>query len=455
MAVRPEQRISQRISWRDYWRVHLWSRGLPAGAVIEAQTVWPLLLLPFALFGQLATPHPVWVALLTSIVGVYAIGYAWVREQVQGVRFTRRRIGAILVAGDALQEEFVVSNESGLPLLWAAFVDASDLPGYAPGVVVACGAHSEYRWKTEAVCERRGVFRLGPHSIEMGDPFGLFRAVQRYDNFDRLLIYPRVVQLPEVALPRGGADGHTRWRRSLAGARPAASVRDYAPGDSLRLVHWRTTAHRGRLTTKELELEPSGDVWIVLDLDAAVQAGQGAESTLEYGVMLAASMAAEMVSGRERRAVGLLTASGDEVITLAPQPGQAQLWAILAALAPAQPSATPLHALLQRSLPLLGRRHTLVVVTPSLGEGAPLWIAELVRAGRQGLFSSVLAVAAPEQSAQAEECLALLARLDIPHQFLRTDLRLRAALTYRRRRKVIRTTPTGGAFTIEVEEEVG
>ncbi|MBO9346599.1 MAG: DUF58 domain-containing protein [Chloroflexi bacterium] len=451
MAVRP----AQQISWRDRWRIHIWSRGLPAGVAIEARTLWPLLLLPFALIGQLVTPHPVWVTLLTSIVGVYAIGYAWVREQVQRVRLTRRRTGTILVAGDSLQEEFAVYNESGLPLLWAAFVDASDLPGYAPGVVVACGARSEYRWKTEAVCERRGVFQLGPHSLEMGDPFGLFRGVQRYDSFDRLLIYPRVVQLPEVALPRGAADGHTRRRRSLAGARPAASVRDYVPGDSLRLVHWRTTAHRGRLTTKELELEPSGDVWIVLDLDAAVQRGEGAESTLEYSIMLAASMAAEMVSGRERRAVGLLTASGEDAITLAPQPGQAQLWAIMAALAPARPSATPLHALLQRSLPLLGRRHTLVVVTPSLGDHAPLWIAELMRAGRQGLFSSVLAVAAPEQSMHVDECLALLTRLDIPHQLLRTDLRLRAALTYRRRRKVIRTTPTGGAFTVEVEEEVG
>jgi uncharacterized protein (DUF58 family) len=263
------------------------------------------------------------------------------------------------------------------------------------------------------------------------------------------------VQLPEVELPRGGADGHTRRRRSLHGARPAASVRDYTPGDTLRLVHWPTTAHRGRLTMKELEQEPSGDVWIVLDLDAAVQHGEGAESTLEYGIMLAASMAAEMVSGRDRRAVGLLMASGEEVVTLAPQPGQAQLWAIMAALAPARPSTTALHDLLPRTLSLLGRRHTLIVVTPSLGEQAPRWIAELVRAGGQGLFSSVVAVAAPEHALAAGECMALLAHLDIPHQLLRTDTRLRAALTYRRRRKVIRTTPTGGAFTVEIEEEVG
>lgn len=445
----------RRISLRTWWRRRLWSGRLPLNVIIEARTVWPLLLLPFLLFGQLVTPHPVWVVMLVTILGVYAIGYAWVREQAQAVHFTRRRTGAILVAGDSLREEFTIFNRSGLPLLWAAFVDASNLPGYTPGIVVACGPKSNYRWRTDAECSQRGVFRLGPQTVEFGDPFGLFRVMQRYDEFENVLIYPRVVQLPEVDLPRGGADGHARRRRSLHGARPAASVRDYAPGDSLRLVHWPTTAHRGRLTMKELEQEPSGDVWIVLDLDAAVQRGEGADSTLEYAIMLAASMAAEMVSGRERRAVGLLTASDEEVITLAPQAGQAQLWAVMAALAPAQSSTTPLHDLLRRSLSLLGRRHTLIVVTPSLGEEAPRWIAELVRAGGQGLFSSVVAVAAPEQSAATGECMALLARLDIPHQLLRTDVRLRAALTYRRRRKVIRTTPTGGAFTVEIEEEVG
>ncbi|HAJ38077.1 MAG TPA: hypothetical protein DCL15_20590 [Chloroflexi bacterium] len=438
-----------------WWRTRLWSRKLPATSTIELQIGWPLLLLPFLLFGQLVTPHPVWIVLLVTIAALYAIGYGWVREQVQRVRFTRRRAGAILVAGDQLHEEFAVVNASGLPLLWAAFIDASDLPGYTPGVVVACGPNQDYRWRTTAECARRGVFRLGPHHLELGDPFGLFRAAQTTDEFETVLIYPRVVQLPEVALPRGGADAHARRRRSMLGTRPAASVRDYIAGDSMRLVHWPTTAHRGRLTVKELEQEPSGDVWLVLDLDAAVQQGAGAEGTLEYGVMLAASLAAEMVSGADRRAVGLLAAAGDAVISLAPQPGQAQLWSVMAALAPAQPSSTPLHELLRRSLPLLGRRHTLLVITPACGDSAPLWIAELVRASGQGLFSSVLAVTTPDQAEAATAALTLLAQLDIPHQLLRTDARLRAALTYRRTRKVIRTTPTGGAFTVEVEEEVG
>ena len=55
---------------------------------------------------------------------------------------------------------------------------------------------------------------------------------------------------------------------------------------------------------KEYDREPSGDLWICLDMDAAVQVGEGEESTEEYGVILAASSAAEWL--RANRAVGLV-----------------------------------------------------------------------------------------------------------------------------------------------------
>ena len=60
----------------EWWRTRLWSRRLPLHTTIEARTGWPLLLLPALLFGQLVTPHPVWIVLLVTIVGLYAIGYA-------------------------------------------------------------------------------------------------------------------------------------------------------------------------------------------------------------------------------------------------------------------------------------------------------------------------------------------------------------------------------------------
>jgi uncharacterized protein (DUF58 family) len=443
---------------KELFYVGVWNRGLPPDVQIRLKVGWPLLLLPAILFSQIVTPHPVWVVLLVALIALYVGGYLWLRGQVPLLHFERRRQGAVLVAGDLLREEFALNNASRLPVLWAAFVDHSDLPGYAPGSVVATTAAGSYRWWKEVECSQRGVFRLGPHQLQLADPFGLYGAEIRYDRYETLLIYPRVVQLPQVHLPRGSAGGAAPRRRPLLGALPAASVREYARGDSMRYIHWPTSAHRGHLMVRELELEPSGDVWIVLDLDQAFHRGEGQTGTLEYSIILAASMAAEMVSGRDRRAVGLLCASGETVLAIPPQSGQAQLWAIMAALAPAQPTNWSLADLLRRNRTALGRRHTLVVITPcGAGERDPAdrWIAELIQARALGLASSVLLVAGPEGADRAGETLHWLAQLDIPAQLLRSDMPMRAALTYRRKRKVIRTTPRGGAYTVEVEEEVG
>ncbi len=221
-------------------------------------------------------------------------------------------------------------------------------------------------------------------------------------------------------MPRGNAAGSDRRRRSMHGVQPAASVRDYQIGDSLRYIHWPKSAHRGDLAVKEMELEPSGDVWIVLDLNRQAHSGQGAESTLEYAIVVAASLAAALLDSSEQRVVGLLAASGmassetlsgaganqfgdlasdgassgssyggsnredSLVVLLTPQRGRAQLWRILSALAPVELSSVPLAQLLRQSASALGRRRSMVVVTPDLsGEVGPSKVPDGQAAGGQ------------------------------------------------------------------------
>ena len=47
----------------------------------------------------------------------------------------------------------------------------------------------------------------------------------------------------------------------------AGSVREYERGESLRKVHWPTTARRGQLMVKELEDSPRDEIAVVLDAD--------------------------------------------------------------------------------------------------------------------------------------------------------------------------------------------
>lgn len=455
----------------------LWNRDLPPHVQITHTVIWPLALLPLILFNQLMTPHPVWVVLLVTLTSLYGVGIYWVRQQATAITLTRRRIGAILVAGDRLEEEFVVKNESNFPLLWGELHDHSTVPGYQPGRVVGCSANASYRWNVSTECRQRGVYRLGPHQFVLGDPFGLFRMRLAFAQADTVLIYPRVLHLPAVPLPQGSQSGAARRQRPLQGAQPAASVRDYHPTDSLRYVHWPRTAHRGELMVKELEREPSGAIWILLDLQETAYPPlpappTAAESALEAAIIVAASLSAELLQGDGQRAVGLFAISGQrvlpdastqaavdapapaaEAVMVAPQRGQAQLWTLLAALAPVTPTTVPLHDLLRTAAATIGQRATIVVITAATRGEAPAWLPTLVQLQRRGVNSTVLLITA--EGEPAGQLPSLLVRQGIGVQTLAAPLRLPAALTFRRKRRVIRNTPTGGVVTYEVEEEVG
>ncbi|RIK41933.1 MAG: hypothetical protein DCC55_10395 [Chloroflexi bacterium] len=462
----------------------LWNRGLPAEVQIAHRVIWPLFLLPIVFFNQLVAPHPVWVVLGIALIVIYSVALIWVRGQARAIAVHRKRSVGVFVAGDSLRQEFELSNSSPLPVLWAEWIDHSTLPGYSAGRVVGCGANSSYRWHMVAECRQRGVYQLGPHELRLADPLALFQLTIHYNEVDVIVIYPRVAHLPIVALPHGETSGAARRRRPLTGPLPSASVRDYRATDSLRYVHWPLTAHRGSLMVKELEIEPSGGVWIVLDLNAAAHRTVDEVSTLEFSIVVAASLAAELLTGGDSRAVGLLTVSGHEplgqatsgaastgvigaphpaleiheqAVLVPPQAGPAQIWRILAALAPVQPTDVPLAELLRTSRSALGRRGTVVVVTPQIraAAGEAPWTAELLHLESAGLAGSAVLIAAPDDPADAGAALrtALLYQ-DVPVQLLRAGMSLPSALTFRRTRKVVRSTPTGGAVTYEVEEEV-
>ena len=84
-----------------------------------------------------------------------------------------------------------------------------------------------------------------------------------------LLVYPRLVPLERLFSESGA---HAQDGRRLLLRRPSGfdlhSVREYEQGESLRKVHWRTTARRGQLMVKELEDAPRDEIAVLLDADA-------------------------------------------------------------------------------------------------------------------------------------------------------------------------------------------
>lgn len=334
---------------------------------------------------QVIVPFRGWFVLLVGLGGGWLISYLWARSLAYSLRLVREMRFGWKQVGDRLEERFTLINDGLVPGLWVEVVDHTSLPGYNVSRVTGVGSGSRNRWHTQGVCAQRGLYSLGPTSLKTGDPLGLHTVTLRYADSATLMVMPPILPLPTIEVAPGGRAGEGRPRANAPERTvSASSVRDYVRGDSLRWIHWRTTAHRDSLFVKLFDGTPAGDWWVFLDLERDVQVGQGRISTEEHGVMLAASLADRGL--RMGKAVGLVT-HGQDLVWMPPESGDGQRWAILRALALVGAGSRPLAELLARARPRLGARTSLVIITPAV-DGA--WIEALWLLLRRGVVPTVL-----------------------------------------------------------------
>jgi uncharacterized protein (DUF58 family) len=162
-------------------------------------------------------------------------------------------------------------------------------------------------------------------------------------------------------------------------------VRPYVPGDSFNRIHWRSTARLGEIQVKEFDLEQTADLWLFVDLEARVQAGEGDVSTVEEAMRVAASIAHDAIL--ENRAVGLTT-SGHRIVSIPADRGPRQRQKIMAMLAAVEGDGrTPLAEVLLTGLPKLRRGMTAVVVTSSRDRQ---WVRALTSLRARGVTAAVV-----------------------------------------------------------------
>ena len=221
----------------------------------------------------------------------------------------------------------------------------------------------------------RGSFPLAGAALELGDHLGLASVSVPAGTGDAVLVYPRLAELHGLFSDAGsmGEGG-----RRLLFRRPAGfdlhSVRAYEPGESLRRVHWPTSARRGELMVKELHDSPYDDVVVLLDCDPAGATGQPPDSSFDAAVRAAGSVLRAYAS--RGRSAALVT-TGAERAVVAVRAAQRDFQAALAALAAVEPDAAhPLSGALGADEPVVARAGEIVVVTAVL---APATVAALLR----------------------------------------------------------------------------
>ncbi len=422
---------------------------------VRLRSPWLLVGLVLLVFAQAVNPARTWQYLLVGVFVLNAVAAYWARELATKVRAQRRLLWSWAQVGDMLEEQFELHNDSWLPVLWSQVVDYSTIPGYDVARVESAPGRASRVWRTRSLCRRRGSFRLGPWELCMSDPVGIFEVRHFFEESREVIVFPPIVRVPQLALPRGEAAGVLRSRaRARTITVDVGGVRQYVPGDSLSHIHWRTTARTQALYVKEFERQPAGTLWVLLDLDERVQAGVEPETTAEYAVTIGASLAYAAL--REGRPVGLYC-DGAFHVHLSPNVGLGHLWELMRILTRVEPGKGPSLGELLESWSRVARRDsTVAVITPS---GEADWLPPLLRALTRGVAASITlldrASFGGDGQSEMSQLLSALTELGVPCRVVRAGMEFEhlVPLAYRGLPR-FKVGATGRAYLVREPKEV-
>ncbi len=328
-----------------------------------------------------------------ALVATPAVAYAWGRWSLRGI-VASRRMREVVTAGENSEMHIGLTNRAGARR--SMLVVKDNLPSglsaegtterFVPDVSPAETTEVSYPF----LARRRGVYYLGWVDLHTTDPLGIFTYHGELEATGTLIVHPRPVPLPPIRPPAPGMMVSSRARvRKRGEGTDFYGVREYTPGDDLRRIDWKSTAKRGKLTVVEYESGEATNVAVVLDLCPEFHAGEEDESTIEYGVTLAASIASQCL----RRGTELsLVAEGRRSHSLRSLVSSEAETAVMDALARVRPDcSTPFPDTLVQFEQWLPPGAGVVVISPAVGADAANAARRLTALGHGVLWVSLVA----------------------------------------------------------------
>jgi uncharacterized protein (DUF58 family) len=282
-----------------------------------------------------------WVGYFMLVI--WLVGLVGVRLAERGMSVSRRLSSDRVPFGGEATVEVKVTSRSVIPMLWLAASES--LPAGLPmsgvrGRVGPLAGRGEFSFRYTLYGARRGYHVVGPTLLRTGDLFGLVQRERAGGRSAHLTVYPRIVAIRHARVPSLRPAGEVRARqRVLEDPTQVVGVRPYQHGDGLRRVHWRATAHTGRLQSKLFEVSAQVETILVLNLrrhDYSRWPAE-AEEVAELALVTAGSVAQHLLDRGQR--VGLLVLGRDPaqenpegIVRVRGGRGREQLAAILSAL---------------------------------------------------------------------------------------------------------------------------
>jgi uncharacterized protein (DUF58 family) len=228
---------------------------------------------------------------------------------------------------------------------------------------------------------RRGQFEFGQIAVRFLSRLNLVWCQTSVGEATTVKVYPNMRRAREAELKALGARSlvathrKTSWRGE---GREFESLRDYVRGDELRHISWTATARRGKLTTRQYQIERDQTILIAIDGGRLMTARIEEETKLDSAVH--AALALMSAASRAGDNAGLLVFGRKIKSFLPPSRGREHLDAVLESLYAVEPEMIePSYSRAFEFIAANSKRRSLVVLLTDLvdEEGSKELLASL------------------------------------------------------------------------------
>ena len=215
---------------------------------------------------------------------------------------------------------------------------------------------------------KRGRFEFGQTAVRFLSGWSLAWCQTKVGEPTAVKVYPNMRRAREAELKALGARSlvaahrKTSWRGE---GREFESLREYVRGDELRHISWTATARRGRLTTRQYQIERDQTILIALDAGRLMTARIDQETKLDSAVHAALALMSAAARGGDN--AGLMVFGRRIQHYLPPNRGREHMDAALEALHGVEPEMIePSYARALEFVAANSKRRSLVVLLTDL-----------------------------------------------------------------------------------------
>ena len=311
-----------------------------------------------------------WVGLTYDLALIAVATFdAWNSKLPSGVRIERHFGGRFAVGGET-EVRIEIANHTARDISLIVkdeYPPLMKLSG-AREARVDVEAQTTAALVYELTPTKRGRFEFGSIAVRFLSRWRLVWYQTRVDAPVAVKVYPNMRRAREVELRALGkrsfvaARRKSQWRGE---GREFESLRDYVRGDEMRHISWTATARRGRLVTRQYQMERDQTILIMLDAGRLMTARIESETKLDSAVH--AALALMSAAARAGDNAGLLVFGRRVKAFLPPKRGAEHLDAALEALHAIEPEMIePSYARAFEFAAANSRRRSLVVVLTDL-----------------------------------------------------------------------------------------